>query len=74
MEARGASLEELLPLISGESSRKAGLGGDFEAGQVLAGEAVGLIHDIPTVQELFDNIVSEAKSVSQQLDKIGVGR
>jgi nitronate monooxygenase len=67
LEARGASLEEMLPIIGGDASKKVALEGDFEAGQALAGEAVGLIHDIPTVKELIDRIISEAKLNTQHL-------
>jgi len=71
LEARGASLEEMLPIIGGDSSRKAALKGDLEAGQAMAGEVVGLIHDIPTVKELVDRIVNEAQSISQKLSNLG---
>jgi NAD(P)H-dependent flavin oxidoreductase YrpB (nitropropane dioxygenase family) len=74
LEARGASFEELLPLISGEASRKAGLEGYLEAGQFLAGEAVGLINDIPTVKELLDRMIIEAKTIMERLGKMGIGR
>jgi len=42
--------------------------GDFEKkGVQLIGQATGLIHDIPTVQEAFDNIIKEAKATSKDL-------
>jgi len=72
LEARGASLEEMLPIIGGDSSRKAALQGDLEAGQAMAGEVVGLIHDIPTVKELVDKIINEAQSITQHLSHLGV--
>jgi len=34
--------------------------GDFEIAAVIAGEAVGLIHDIPGAAEIIDRIVTEA--------------
>jgi nitronate monooxygenase len=34
--------------------------GDFEIAAVIAGEAVGLIHDIPKAAEIVDRIVTEA--------------
>ena len=33
-----------------------------------AGQVVGLIHDIPSVQELFDRIVGEAREI--MLDRL----
>jgi NADH:quinone reductase (non-electrogenic) len=72
LEARGASLEELLPIIGGRLSQKAGLDGDLEAGMCLAGEAVGLINDVPTVKELFDHMIREANAVYERLGKMGI--
>jgi nitronate monooxygenase len=34
--------------------------GNFEIAAVIAGEAVGLIHDIPGAAEIIDRIVTEA--------------
>jgi nitronate monooxygenase len=37
--------------------------GNFDISAVIAGEAVGLIHDIPTAGEIVDRIVSEADQI-----------
>jgi nitronate monooxygenase len=37
--------------------------GDFEIAAVIAGEAVGLIHDIPPAAEIVERIVSEADQI-----------
>ena len=37
--------------------------GDMDAGAWSCGMVVGLIHDIPTVQELIDRIMTEAESI-----------
>jgi nitronate monooxygenase len=34
--------------------------GNFDIAAVIAGEAVGLIHDIPPAAEIIDRIVTEA--------------
>lgn len=60
-EARGATLEELLPLISGETNRKAAIEGDMEAGFVWAGQVTGLIRDVPPVAELIERMVRDAR-------------
>lgn len=39
--------------------------GDTEAGIMSAGQIMGLIHDIPTCQELIDRIMSDAEEVIQ---------
>jgi NAD(P)H-dependent flavin oxidoreductase YrpB (nitropropane dioxygenase family) len=66
-EAAGATVEELLPLISGKVNAKAAIEGDLEAGFVYAGQGIGLIEDIPRVQELFDRIVAEARQAAARL-------
>lgn len=60
LESSGANLEELLPLIQGNVNYRAAVEGALEEGFVWAGQVTGLIHDIPTVQELLDRLESEA--------------
>jgi NAD(P)H-dependent flavin oxidoreductase YrpB (nitropropane dioxygenase family) len=67
MENRGATLEELLPIIAGQG------GAVFDDGKIdsqlaSAGQAVGLIHDVPTVKELIDRIVEEAIQIRERLN------
>ena len=67
MEAKGATLEELLPIIAGQG------GAVFEDGKLdsqlaSAGQAVGLIHDVPTVKELIDGMVQEALEIRERLN------
>jgi NAD(P)H-dependent flavin oxidoreductase YrpB (nitropropane dioxygenase family) len=67
MEAQGATLEELLPIIAGQG------GAVFDDGKIdsqlaSAGQAIGLIHDVPTVKELIDRIVDEALHIRQRLN------
>src|SRR5690606_3025709 len=71
-EARGATLEEMLPLISGKVNAKAALEGDLEEGFVYAGQGVGLIQDVPTVAELFRRILAEARTIGERLRALGV--
>ncbi len=67
LEARGASLEEMLPLIEHDSYKKVAIDGKLDEGQALAGEVVGLIHDIPTIKELIDRTIEEAQAIAQRL-------
>src|SRR5690606_27304480 len=71
-EARGATLEELLPLISGKVNAKAALEGDLEEGFVYAGQGVGLIQDVPTVAELVRRSLAEARDIGERLRALGV--
>ena len=63
MERRGATLEELAPLLSGKNGLKAIREGDADAGLIAAGQVIGLVHDVPTVAELVDRVVSEAAEI-----------
>lgn len=70
MEARGASLEEMLPIIGNKASKRVAFEGDFDAGQAVAGEVIGLIHDVPTIKELIDRIIAEAQAITQRLHNL----
>ena len=37
--------------------------GNFDIAAVIAGEAVGLIHDIPPAADIIDRIVAEAEQI-----------
>jgi len=67
MEKKGATLEDLQPLMGGDRRRKAFATGDVSKATASVGQAVGLVHDIPTVKEIIDGIVSEAKQIVQRL-------
>ena len=41
--------------------------GDLQTGVLPVGQATGLIHDVPTVKEVVERIVAEAKQVQQDL-------
>jgi len=68
MDKRGASLEELLTVISGALGRKAWLEGDIDAGVVSLGMVVGRIHEILSVKEVIDGIIEEAKDICKRLN------
>lgn len=73
-EARGAALEDLLPLISGKVNARAALDGEMAEGFVYAGQGVGLIHDLPTVATLFERILSDAAAISTRLTALSTSR
>lgn len=74
MEGRKATLEELLPFISGLRQKEAYTSGDVNSATISLGQAVGLIHDIPSVQEIIDGIIDGAELIIQHLHNIGIGR
>jgi nitronate monooxygenase len=70
LEEKGATLEELVPLISGEKSRQAISAGEVVNALLPCGQVVGLIHNIPTMKEIVDNIVKEAEVVDKRVGRI----
>jgi nitronate monooxygenase len=72
METRGATLDELFPMISGTRSNGSYASGDINNSLLLCGQGVGSIHEIPSVKEIIDGIISEAKLIGQRLHNIGI--
>lgn len=70
MEEKGAGLEELVPFVSGAVSREGWQTGDVDKGMYAIGQVIGRIHDIPTVKELVDAILTEANEVKVKLGKL----
>lgn len=58
IEGRGCEFEDIRHLVAGSRGRAALLAGDPDGGIVTAGQAVGLIDDIPTCAELIERMVS----------------
>mgnify|MGYP001421974563 CR=1 FL=1 len=63
MERRGATLEELLAVTTGENSQLVYFEGKLDAGLADCGQVVGIIHDCPTVKELIDGIINGAQEI-----------
>ena len=62
-EAAGADFGEVHHLVSGANQEKAWSTGDIDAGMVTVGMSGGLIHDIPTCEQLVKNIMSDAEQI-----------
>lgn len=66
-----AEFKDIQPFVSGAKGRVALETGNLDAGLIWAGQVQGLIHDIPTCQELIERIVRDAEQiVSQRLAKM----
>jgi len=63
LEKQGAGIAELAPLVSGKNGLRVLKDGDTDVGLMTAGQSVGLVHDVPTVQELIDTIIGEAQQI-----------
>lgn len=61
--ATNFKIQDVFPLIAGVRGRKAEKDGDPNAGAWSAGQSVGLINDIPSVDEMMQDLVHEARDV-----------
>lgn len=62
-----AEFMQIYDVIKGENAKKMFDDGDVNAGILACGQGIGLVHDIPTMKELFKRITDEAKSVISRL-------
>lgn len=68
-ESVGTTAEALYPYITGQRNKLAALEGHLDEGFAWAGQSMGLIHDIPTVVELFQMMVQTAQAMSKRLQQ-----
>lgn len=59
LEEQGVGYEGLKELVSGAANQHYIKTGDATQGYGWAGQVTGLIHDVPTVQELFDRMLHQ---------------
>lgn len=68
LEAEGTDADTLYPYISGERNKRAALMGDLDEGYAWAGQSMGLIHDVPSVEELMQSMVSTTRRSLSRLE------
>lgn len=61
-----AQFSDVQELVSGKAGAELLKTGDLSKGVFWAGMVQGLIHDIPTCQELIDRIIGEAEAIMDQ--------
>ena len=64
-----AVFEDIKHLVAGAAGREVLESGDLSKGIFWAGMVQGLIHDIPTCQQLIDQIIGDAKAIVK--DRLG---
>ncbi len=69
-ESRGASLQELAPLITGERCREAWVTGDTEIAPMMMGQSIGRIKDIKTCAELLVGMVKQAEEEIARVSRL----
>jgi len=62
----GATFADVAELVNGKAGRELLETGDLSKGVFWAGMVQGLIHDIPSCQELIDRIIGEADAIIDQ--------
>lgn len=68
-EITGASPEEILEMIGPGRTYMASIEGDVENGSVMSGQVAGMIREIKSVQEVFDELISEIEAVIKKTGK-----
>ena len=69
LEKEQAGLAEILQIVAGDKAKRMYDTGALDKGVISCGQCVGLIHDIPTVKELFDRIIMQASDITKRLAK-----
>ena len=64
-----ATFEDIKPYVAGSVGRELLQSGDLSKGIFWAGMVQGLIHDIPSCQELIDRIIGDAEAIMR--DRFG---
>jgi NADH:quinone reductase (non-electrogenic) len=72
-EHEGATYEDLKDMISGQANCRYIYEGNEEDGFGWAGQVIGLINTIPTVQELFDEMIFTAEKKQNRIGNILFG-
>ena len=70
MEERGATLEELLTVISGKIQRKCYETGDTEGCLFPIGQCSGIIHEIVTIQQVFAEIAGDSGTILNRIAEV----
>ncbi len=72
MEAEGATLEDLLPVISGKVGLDAYLSGDVQRGTIACGQVVGRVREIKSAADIMADIVAEARATIARLQALSI--
>lgn len=65
LENEQAGYEELKSYISGTANKRYVHEGKIDEGYAWAGQVMGLIKDVPTVDELFNRMIKDAENIRQ---------
>ena len=74
MEEKGATIDELYPLLRGTRTRETFISGDITDSVFWCGQVVGLANEILSAKEIIDRTISEAELVMQRLNRMGTSK
>jgi NAD(P)H-dependent flavin oxidoreductase YrpB (nitropropane dioxygenase family) len=60
-ESKGATIQELAPMITGKRCEDAWSNGDIDIAPMMMGQSVGRVYDIKPVKQIVEDMVAEAK-------------
>jgi len=66
-KGKNIQFKDLMELVAGKRGREAEKNDDKDGGIWSAGQTVGLIHDIPTCQELIDRMLQQAEDSAKRI-------
>ncbi|MBW2600186.1 MAG: nitronate monooxygenase [Deltaproteobacteria bacterium] len=69
-EASGASPEEILAIIGPDRAHQASIDGDVTDGSVMSGQIAGMIKEIKSVQEVFDDLLPGIEPVIDRIQRL----
>jgi NAD(P)H-dependent flavin oxidoreductase YrpB (nitropropane dioxygenase family) len=67
LEARGAALAEIYPLVSGEATRRMVQTGELQVGTLSCSQGVGTIREIKPVRAILEEMVAQAERAHASL-------
>ena len=69
-EASGVSPEDIIDIIGPDRTHMASIDGDVESGSVMSGQISGMIKEIKSVQEVFDELLSGIEPAINRIKKL----
>lgn len=72
-ESVSGKFEDVAPFVSGKRGREVFINGDVDYGVWTAGQVIGLIHDVPSCDELVKRIEREAEETINNASSLIVG-
>ncbi|MHA1265579.1 MAG: NAD(P)H-dependent flavin oxidoreductase [Candidatus Helarchaeota archaeon] len=69
LETSKSDQSEIFNAAAGVKAKKMYDEGDLDVGVISCGQGIGLIQDIPSVQELYDRIMKQAREIIQRLSE-----